>query len=102
MTTITEFIKEQADARAEAAAVLAEPLEVNGIKISAGCTKGGIEVESGIGFLAKILGCEDKLLTTDEDYKYDDTQILRTIHFCLNGTRFYHTVYVKKEETKNE
>jgi hypothetical protein len=36
--TIAEFIKEQAKARAEAAQALIEPLEINGIKITAGCT----------------------------------------------------------------
>lgn len=95
--TIPEFIREQAEVRANAALALVEPLEINGIKITAGCTKDGIEVEGGIGYLAKILGCEDEIQTKDEDYRYDDTQIHRTISFYLNGTRFYKTTFVKKE-----
>ncbi len=100
--TINEFINEQAEIRAKAAQALMEPLEINGIEIKAGCTEEGIEVEKGIGFLAKALGCEDDLQTTDEVYRYDDSQIRRTISFCLNGTRFYKINYVKKEETENE
>ena len=98
--TIAEFIKEQAKARAEAAAVLKTPLHINGIEINAGCTELGIEVDKGIDLLANTLVSEVK--TEDEDCKYDPTQIHRTIYFTLEGTRFYQNCYIKKEDKGNE
>ena len=95
--TIAEFIKEQVEARANAAQVLSDPLEINGIKITTGCTNDGIEVSCGLEALAGILDCEDKIETVDEDYKYDLTLTHRTTYFDFNGTRFYKSTYVKKE-----
>lgn len=97
--TIAEFIKEQVEARSAAAAVLIEPLEINGIKFDAGCTERGIQTDYGLEDLAKILGCG--IQTEDNDDRYDNTVIHRMTYIKVNGIRFYRTQYIKKENTNN-
>lgn len=97
--TITEFIKEQAEVRAKAAQMLAEPLKINGIEIDAGCTERGIQTDYGLEDLAKILGCG--IQTEDNDDRYDNTVIHRMTYIKVNGIRFYRTQYIKKENTNN-
>ncbi len=98
--SIAEFIATQALTRASAAQSLIEPLEINGIKITAGCDEHGIEVESGIEKLAEILDVELKV--EDEDYKYDEKMFRRKTTFIVGGTTFYKVSYVKKEDNGNE
>ena len=93
--TIREFITEQADIRAQAAKELTEPLEINGIEISAGCTKDGIELRGGIEKLADVLGTE--ILTQDEELTYDTGRFKRTSSFIFNGTVFYEYRYIEKQ-----
>ena len=98
--SIAEFIATQALTRASAAQSLIEPLEINGIKITAGCDEHGIEVESGIEKLAEILNAEIKV--EDDDYKYDEKMICRKKTFIAGGATFYKVSYVKKEGESDE
>lgn len=97
---ISEFIKEQAEARAKAAQALIEPLEINGIEILAGCTEYGIRVAKGIEQLADIL--ETDIKTAFEDCCYDTSKQVEHKYFIFNDTEFYSEKTVKKESTANE
>lgn len=82
--TVSEFIKEQANMRAEAATVLADELEINGVRFNAGCDKNGIQVH-GIEKLAMILDHKIEIEPYGERYA--------TYFFYHNDTRFYEYRY---------
>ena len=98
--SITEFIKEQATARAIAASALTVELKINGIEISAGCDKNGIEVPLGLDKLADILGVEIK--TVETPVSYDPRSIEQTEYIEYNGSKFYKKHFIRKEDTENE
>lgn len=82
--TVNEFIKEQADVRAEAAAKLSDELEINGVRFRAGCDNEGIQVY-GIEKLAMILDHKIEIEPYGEKYA--------TYFFHHNDTRFYEHRY---------
>ena len=91
--TIAEFVKEQVEARARAAATLKEPLEINGIEIKKGCSS-GIELKEGIEKLAKILGISTTAETTEG---YENSLYNRVkISFEYLDVLFYQYNYVPK------
>lgn len=82
------LLKEELIIRSKAAAVLAEPFEINGVQITEGCdTDGTIRVYSGIDRLAGITG--SKVETTDEQ-KSD--YIFTYSRFTFNGVVFEQLV----------
>lgn len=97
MITVEEFIKNQAKERAFAASLLREPLEINGISIEAGSTKGGICVLYGIEKLAKML--EVDIITEVKEKRVGWVSGIR--FFDYNGCRFYQSYYEPKGETAN-
>jgi len=94
--TINEFIKEQVEERAEAAKKLSEPLEINGIQITAGCTSAGVVVDYGIEKLAERLGCD--ICVEYEEARYESKYTNRIRYFVVAGTRFYTNDFITREE----
>ncbi len=82
--TVNEFIREQVETRANAAAVLANSLEINGIRFIEGCTGEGVQVYD-IEKLAMILGCEIQIEPYGEKYA--------TYFFVHNNVKFYEHKY---------
>lgn len=78
--TISDFIKEQANERAEAAAKLAEELEINGIRFLEGCNGEGLQIYD-IEKLAAILGYEIQIEPYGGTYA--------TYFFYHNNVKFF-------------
>ena len=87
---VKKFIKEQAESRAQAASVLAEELEINGIRFGIGCNKDGIQV-AGLEKLMETLGLEKTGICYEP---YAERYVLRYIPY--HNTRFYEIRYDMK------
>lgn len=96
---VKDFIIAQAAERADAAQVLREALEINGIIFKPGCTEEGISISGDIGALSAILGCE--LKTEIEKPNYESSYDTRTRSFNFGGVKFSSSDYVKKEVPEN-
>lgn len=89
--TANEFIKEQANERAKAAAALEDGLDINGICIGAGSSPEGIFVITGLKELADIMGLPIARNKADASGRYHQ-------YICVGGVRFYGYGYEEKED----
>ncbi len=98
--TVEDFVKEEVARRIKATVTLSKPLEINGIKISAGCDEDGIEICGGIYKLADILGVPVQLTSVKSSNSY----IQETTGFTIKGVRFYEVKYrlIKGEKEEND
>lgn len=88
--TVNEFIKEQANERARAAAVLENSLDINGICISAGSGSEGIFVTCGLERLADVMGLPIARDNADVNGRYHQ-------YILINDVRFYGYGYEERK-----